>query len=159
RRPMSKQFGCVNGHRWELDPNRPDGDLLGVVCPTCGGTAQTWPPLSRSAAATDRDALPRIPGYEVLGRLGAGGMGVVYRARQLRPDRLVAVKRMKPADPDHEVEYRQRFRLEAEAAAKLRHPGVVEIYEVGEHEGCPFFSMELIESGSLDARLKGGPLP
>jgi serine/threonine protein kinase len=159
---MSKQFGCVRGHRWELDTSKPGSELLGVACPVCGSAAESWPPVSSGegdGGRLGRDALPRIPGYEVLGRLGAGGMGVVYKARQLRPDRLVAVKRMKPPDPGSEVEHLQRFRLEAEAAARLRHPGIVEIYEVGEHEGCPFFSMELIEGGSLDARLKGGPLP
>src|SRR5262245_47780093 len=116
--------------------------------------------LARELAdPSGRDVLPSIPGYQLLGRLGAGGMGVVYKARQLRANRLVALKRMKTVDPEREAESWQRFRLEVEAAARLRHPGIVEIYEVGEHEGCPFFSMELIENGSLDARLTQGPLP
>jgi WD40 repeat protein len=109
----------------------------------------------RSAPAT---GLPAVQGYELLGKLGQGGMGVVYKARQLRADRLVAVKMIRGGD-DTEPEYLARFRTEAEAAARLQHPSIVQIYEVGEHDGLPFFSLELVEGGSLRERLDEGPLP
>jgi WD40 repeat protein/serine/threonine protein kinase len=97
--------------------------------------------------------LPLIPGYEVLEVLGAGGMGIVYKARQIKPPtRLVALKmirkeRLAGADDV------QRFRLDAQYAADVDHPSIVPIYELGEHQGQPFFSMKLIEGGSLAAWL------
>jgi serine/threonine protein kinase len=99
---------------------------------------------------------PAVPGYEVLGELGRGGMGVVYRARHAPSGRLVALKLIRDgvlAGPQD----RARFRLEAEAAARIEHPNVVAIHEVGEHASLPFFSMELIEGGALDRRLAGQP--
>jgi serine/threonine protein kinase len=101
---------------------------------------------------------PRLPGYEILDRLGAGGMGVVYKARQVRADRVVAVKVLL-AGGHADVERRLRFRAEAVALARLQHPNVVQVYEVGEEEGRLFFSMEWVTGGSLAQRLRGQPLP
>jgi tRNA A-37 threonylcarbamoyl transferase component Bud32/Tfp pilus assembly protein PilF len=101
---------------------------------------------------------PDVAGYEVLSVLGRGGMGVVYKARQQRLKRLVALKMIRAATADEE-EYQARFRAEAEAVARLRHPNVLQIYEVGEAAGLPFFALELLEGGSLQDRLRAGPLP
>ncbi|HZY86871.1 MAG TPA: serine/threonine-protein kinase, partial [Gemmataceae bacterium] len=98
-----------------------------------------------------------VPGYEVLGELGRGGMGVVYKARQTALKRLVALK-MILAGAHAGAEQRARFRREAEAVARLQHPNIVQVYEVGEHEGLPFFSLEFVAGGSLAQRLKGRPL-
>jgi serine/threonine-protein kinase len=101
---------------------------------------------------------PSLPGYEILEVLGQGGMGVVYKARQVALDRPVALK-MILAGAYARPEQRARFRTEAEAAARLRHPNVVQVYEVGEYEGEPYFAMEYVESGSLAQRLAGPLMP
>jgi tetratricopeptide (TPR) repeat protein len=105
----------------------------------------------------DTDSL-RIPGYEVQALLGRGGMGLVYQARHLRLNRLVALKMLITgayAGPQE----RARFQREAEAVASLRHANVVHVYDVGEHNGWPYFTMELLEGGSLAQALAGTPKP
>jgi serine/threonine protein kinase len=98
---------------------------------------------------------PKLTGYEVLGAIGRGGMGVVYQARQLKLNRLVALKRFRTTGPRELA----RSLLEAESLSRLQHPNIVQIYEIIEHGGEVFLALELIEGGSLAARLKGRPQP
>jgi serine/threonine protein kinase/tetratricopeptide (TPR) repeat protein len=104
------------------------------------------------------EQLPAIPGYTVLGELGRGGMGVVYRARQVGLNRLVAVK-MLLGGAHAGAGTIARFRTEAEALAQLQHPHIVQIHEIGEHQGLPYFSLELVGGVGLDSRLAGTPQP
>ncbi len=99
-----------------------------------------------------------VPGYEILGEISRGGLGVVYHARQLRPEREVALKVLLPQFAE-EPEMLARFQLEARAMAVLDHPGILPVYEVGEADGAPFFSMRLATGGSLSERLLRGPMP
>src|SRR5262249_35091771 len=101
--------------------------------------------------------LPRVPGYEVEAVLGRGGMGVVYKARHLVLKRTVALK-MLAAGHGYQGE-RAGFRTEAEAVARLQHPNIVQIHEIGEADGRPFFALEYVAGGSLAERLAGQPLP
>jgi serine/threonine protein kinase len=112
---------------------------------------------SRSARDESPAEIPLVPGYEVLKELGRGGMGVVYQARQLRPDRIVALKMLlagRHAGPKE----RARFLREAEAAAHLQHPNIVALYEAGQHGDLPYFTLEFIEGGTLAHQLLSGPL-
>lgn len=102
--------------------------------------------------------LPAIPGYEILKVLGRGGMGIVYEARQTALKRFVALKMILSGVQADEGE-RIRFRAEAEAVARLRHPNIVQIHEVGEHADRPFFTLEYVEGGSLAKSLAGEPQP
>jgi hypothetical protein len=93
--------------------------------------------------------------YEIIGELGRGGMGVVYRARQTTLNRIVGLKMLTGHYGPDEL---TRFRAEAETAAGLHHTNIIQIYEVGEMEGAPFYAMEYVESGSLADRLRSGPI-
>src|SRR5262245_60707311 len=128
-------------------------DALDVTMPPSGEELVTVP-ISDAAATVHPDT---VPGYEVLGELGRGGMGVVYKARQKGLNRLCALKMILAGGHAGEAEL-ARFRTEAEAIARLQHPGIVQVFEVGEHEGRPFFSLELCAGGSLEKVLQGSPL-
>jgi hypothetical protein len=113
---------------------------------------------SRPDTAAGPTTCPVVPGYHILSEVGRGGMGVVYQARQEGLDRLVALKMIlagSHAGPEHLA----RFRTEARAIARLRHPNIVQIYQVGEHEGKPFLALEYVEGGNLAQALAGKPWP
>jgi serine/threonine-protein kinase len=120
--------------------------------PGHGPDAETSP--SRQTGAD----LPRIRGYDVEALLGRGGMGVVYKARHRRLNRPVALK-MLLAGAHAGPRERARFQREAEAVASLHHANIVAVYDVGDHDGCPYFTMELLEGGSLAQALAGTPQP
>jgi eukaryotic-like serine/threonine-protein kinase len=127
--------------------------------PLLPGGAPTLPPSQATTPtfATGPGAeLPAVAGYKILGVLGQGGMGVVYQAEQKGLKRLVALK-MILAGPHARPEERARFRIEAEAVARLQHPNIAQIYEVNESEGRPYLSLEFVEGGSLAQRMRSAP--
>src|SRR5262249_53490858 len=139
----------------ELPATRLEG-----FCPACA-----WSALSNSvveeilvddepsSGQADRrlEPLMRIPGHEVIEEIARGGMGIVYRARQLDPSRTVALKMLLP----HQLGaggMEERFRLEVRALTELEHPAILPVYYVGEQGGLPFFTMKLAAGGTLAQR-------
>jgi WD40 repeat protein len=123
---------------------------------------QTAPYTLRSDNRVTESAMHAVPGqiadYDILAEVGRGGMGVVYKARHRSLNRLVALKMVLAgefASPAQE----QRFRLEAELAARVQHPNIVQIYEIGSYQCRPFLALEWVEGGSLADRLDGQPWP
>jgi tetratricopeptide (TPR) repeat protein len=123
-------------------------DMLFPPLPTLGARPSAMP--------SEGTALPQVPGYKVLGELGRGGVGVVYRAWHLRLNRAVALKMLLVGSCAGPQEL-ERFLREAQAIAGLRHPNIVQIYDVGDVDGRPFFTMELVEGGDLADHIRGIP--
>ena len=117
------------------------------------------PPRADAIVAVPHPAeLPQVPGYRVEALLGRGGMGVVYRAWHLRLNRAVALK-MLLAGPCARPEELERFLRESQAVAGLGHPNIVQVYDMGDVEGRPYFTMELVEGGNLSDQIRGVPQP
>ncbi len=158
----------------------PDSDLEEMAthleaCPHCEASARARDGLSDPVMTAFRRSaqtgplpdpmapITRVGSYEILGEIGRGGMGVVYRARHVQLQRIVALKMLLGGDFADGQE-RARFRTEAEAVARLQHPNIVQIYDVGEHEfgpglSRPYFTLELVDGGNLSVRLAGRPQP
>src|SRR5438552_1543812 len=137
------RWRAVSRVRAELDALFPTPPVRGVGAPAL---------LPASAS------LPQVPGYNVEAELGDGGMGVVDRAWHLRLHRRVALKMLLVGAHAQPAE-RERFLREAEAVAGLRHPNIVQVYEVGDVDGQSYFTMELVEGGSLAQQIQGVPQP
>lgn len=140
--------------RAELNQLRLLQDELAAIFPQRANSDSASDAVVRSAAKT----LPDMPGYEQLELIGAGGMGVVYKARQVALNRVVAIK-MLHARGHTGTRHLERFKREAAAVAALRHANIVQVYDAGEHDGCPFFAMEYVEAGNLAQALAGMPQP
>jgi eukaryotic-like serine/threonine-protein kinase len=115
----------------------------------------TLPPSPNERVMSGR---PRIPGYEVLDVLGEGGMGIVYKARDVDLKRFVALKMIRAGARAGRV-ILERFEAEAKAVAGIDHPNIVKIFEFGEHDGQPYFSLEFLGGGNLAKKIGGKPQP
>ena len=167
---MPQLFRCPHGHDWSsADP------ADSSVCPVCGssGVSSLGPGAGHTLPSDDElpppprpDVPPggspaapsAVPGYEVIEVIGRGGMGVVYKARQLRLNRVVALKLLRSGEGASAEEV-ARFRAEAEAVAALQHPHIVQVFDVVEHDGRLLCALEYVPGGSLAQRLAAGPLP
>jgi eukaryotic-like serine/threonine-protein kinase len=135
-----------------VDDSAPPGHK-GASDQTGNGHGDTFPEPGEEKAR-----LPQVAGYDILGVLGRGTMGVVYKARQRGLKRVVALKMILAGDHASEHDL-ARFRTEAEAVARFQHPNIVQIYEIGEQDGRPFFSLEYVDGESLAGKVAGTPLP
>jgi WD40 repeat protein len=148
----------------QLTDPAPD-DLFGHADPQvarCNGSGEStfrWSRLSRPQLLSPAEPapLPVVPGYEVLDEIGRGGMGVIYRARHLGLDRVVALKMIAAGSAPGEYAL-ARFRTEVAAVARLRHPHIVQVHDAGEVHGQPYLSLEYVAGGSLKDHLDGTPL-
>lgn len=133
-----------------------------LVADVAGAEAPPLPEEGGSVGSSAFDSTFELPcnfgDYILEEEIGRGGMGVVFRARQISLDREVAVKMILRGDLASLAE-RNRFRAEAEAAARLEHPNIVQVYEVSEHRDSPYFSLRYVEGQTLSERLADGPLP
>src|SRR5437588_8172141 len=152
---MSNLLRCANGHEWEAPAE--DAGLAGdatIPCPVCGSVPKTLspptlplslppPPVGMMAGSgqAPAQAPPNLKGYEILGELGRGGMGIVYRAVQRERNRVVALKVIRRERLAH-PEMLTRFRREAQAAARLAHPNIVLVHEAGQDRGVHHLARE-----------------
>jgi WD40 repeat protein/serine/threonine protein kinase len=131
--------------------------ITGTICPPCEFAAAMEPLQALPGSASPEDPR-RFGDYELLEEIAHGGMGVVYRARHTKLNRVVALKMLLLGQFASDQAIR-RFQREAQAAAALRHPGIVSVHEVGVVDGQHYFTMELVEGRSLASLLQSGPLP
>ncbi len=162
---VSVRVICPLGHVWSIAHEA--GTTLPLSqsqCPVCGQASDNISlaaEAGRTRAMTGEQvvtASASVPGYEILGVLGRGGMGVVYRARQLSLNRVVALK-VPLADGVASPEQLARFRAEAELIARLRDPHILPVFDYGECEGRPYFSMEFADGGTLADRVADTVVP
>src|SRR5690348_5100515 len=130
---QTQHLVCPNGHPLQKGES---------VCPRCGTIASMNDAIMPSPPSAEK--YPTIPGYKITAELGHGGMGVVYKAWQLELQRWVALKMIRRKDLAGPTE-RTRFQAEARAIARLQHGNIVHVYDVGESESCPYFSLEYVE--------------
>jgi serine/threonine-protein kinase len=123
---------------------------LSSILPGTNGACETVIPFGGE--------LPQIPGYEMQRVLGRGGVAIVYLAHHVRLGRSVAVK-MLLAGPQAKIRELERFSREAKTLAELHHPNIIQIFDVGDYKGCPYFTMEYLNGGSLSDRVKERPMP
>jgi serine/threonine protein kinase len=133
-----------------LPPQTPARPGEETVAPPEGGFA------TERVSSASKTTPAGVPGYEILGELGRGGMGVVYKARQIKLNRVVALKMILAGGHAGSAEL-ARFRTDAEAIARLQHVNIVQVHEIGEHEGKPYFSLEFCAGGSLAQKINGTP--
>jgi eukaryotic-like serine/threonine-protein kinase len=152
---MDSDFTCSHGHRWR----RPPSDGSPNLCPVCG--AAPLPSSDPSAQKPDDPSTTKhtlLPGYELLGQAGIGGMGIVFRARQQKTGLTVAVKMLRD-DEQSLPDSPRRFQREVQCLANLDHPNIVKAHESGVRDGVAYLIMEYLEGSSLFKRLNGSAMP
>jgi hypothetical protein len=160
---LSRLTAAPDTQKWQRAEHPPQGsaaekELVHRLKRVPPNPAGDTPPAADPALARIDSEPPAVPGFEILGELGRGGMGVVYQARQVALDRTVALK-MVLNGPHTGPKELARFRAEAAVIARLHHPNIVQIYDVGEAAGRPYFALEFVEGGSLAQHLHGTPQP